>query len=412
MFRGYYIPDTTEKERGLTMNNIIADILKEYKDEIIAFASEVVKTRSLTCQEGEVASLIAGKMEELGYDEITIDDMGNVLGRIGSGDAKLMFDSHMDTVVVNDEQLWSVPPFSGEIKDGKLYGRGASDMKCGLVASVFGAFAAKKAGLLGDGAIYVSASSMEEDYDGDAVKYLLNKTGLRPDGVVICEPTSLRIATGHRGRALIEVKAEGRGCHASTPELGKNPVYMLRPVIDRVEKLAEELSRRTGEHGSVALTNIYCTTASNNSVPQDATIILDRRLALGESEEIIGKEMDKLVEGFEGVSWTFCDIPGVSWKNNPFVFHSFLPAWEISPEHELVRNASEAYREVLGKDAELFKMGCSTNGVTTAGVFNLPTIVCGPGDLAQAHSRDEFCSVDDLVNAVGIYARLCGLMTR
>ena len=101
MFRGYYIPDTTEKERGLTMNNIIADILKEYKDEIIAFASEVVKTKSLTCQEGEVASLIAGKMEELGYDEITIDDMGNVLGRIGSGDAKLMFDSHMDTVVVN-----------------------------------------------------------------------------------------------------------------------------------------------------------------------------------------------------------------------------------------------------------------------------------------------------------------------
>ena len=289
------------------MNNIITDILKEYKDEIIAFASEVVKTKSLTCQEGEVASIIAGKMEELGYDEVTIDDMGNVLGRIGSGDAKLMFDSHMDTVVVNDEQLWSVPPFSGEIKDGKLYGRGASDMKCGLVASVFGAFAAKKAGLLGDGAIYVSASSMEEDYDGDAVKYLLNKTGLRPDGVVICEPTSLRIATGHRGRALIEVKAEGRGCHASTPELGKNPVYMLRPVIDCVEKLAEELSKRTGEHGSVALTNIYCTTASNNSVPQDATIILDRRLALGESEEIIGKEMDKLVEGFEGVSWTFCD---------------------------------------------------------------------------------------------------------
>ena len=265
------------------MNNIITDILKEYKDEIIAFASEVVKTKSLTCQEGEVASIIAGKMEELGYDEVTIDDMGNVLGRIGSGDAKLMFDSHMDTVVVNDEQLWSVPPFSGEIKDGKLYGRGASDMKCGLVASVFGAFAAKKAGLLGDGAIYVSASSMEEDYDGDAVKYLLNKTGLRPDGVVICEPTSLRIATGHRGRALIEVKAEGRGCHASTPELGKNPVYMLRPVIDCVEKLAEELSKRTGEHGSVALTNIYCTTASNNSVPQDATIILDRRLALGEN---------------------------------------------------------------------------------------------------------------------------------
>ena len=392
------------------MDSRLKACLAEIEPELIAFARELVATPSLTCHEEQVARLVAERMKALGYDEVTIDDMGNVLGRIGEGPARLMFDSHMDAVTVNDEELWTVKPFGAEIRDGRLYGRGAVDMKCGLAASVYGAYTAKRAGLLGRGAIYVSSSSMEEDYDGDSVKYLLAETGLRPEGVVICEPTSLRIATGHRGRALIAVEAQGVSCHASTPELGVNPVYLLEPVIQRVQALAAELQQRPGEHGSVALTNIYCTTASNNSVPQDATLILDRRLALGESEEIIGAEMDRLVEG-TGTTWQFCDLPAVSWQNKPFVFHSFLPAWEIAPEHILVRRAVAAYEETLGSKAELCKMGCSTNGVTTAGVYHLPTIVCGPGDLAQAHARDEFCSLDDLVKACGIYARLCAAST-
>jgi len=274
------------------------------------------------------------------------------------------------------------------------------------VASIYGAWIAKKAGLAEDKTIYVSASTMEEDFDGEAVRQLLETTGLRPDGVVICEPTNLKIATGHRGRALIEVKVEGKGCHASNPGNGINPVYLMEPVIEKVQMQAKELDAREGDKGSVALTNIYCSTASNNSVPQDATIILDRRLALGESEEVISEEMDRLVEGTKG-TWCFSDIPAKSWTGKEFVFHSFLPAWKISKDHSLVKAAQSAYRLIKGEEPELFQMGASTNGVTTAGMYQLPTIVLGPGDLALAHGVNEYCEIDSMLDACRIYAALC-----
>lgn len=385
----------------------LKSLIDDYSSELIDFAKRIVGTKSLTCHEEKVSELVVEEMKKLGYDEITIDGMGNVLGRLGEGETGLMFDSHMDTVTVNDESEWKFPPYGGEIIDGNICGRGAADMKCGLASSVYGAAIAAKAGLIAPGtAVYVSCSTMEEDYDGDALKYLLRNTGLKPRGMVLCEPTSLRVAVGHRGRSLIEINMKGVSCHGSSPERGKNPVYMMQEIITRVQKLNEDLYKREGEHGSVALTNVYCNTPSNNSVPQDATIILDRRLALGESEEIISKEMDELVRGTDAV-WCFSDIPGTSWKNESFVFHSFLPAWEIAKDSPLVTAASSSYEESTGKKAELFKLGCATNGVTSAGVFKIPSIVLGPGDLTYAHARNEFCPISELLKACEIYARLC-----
>ena len=387
----------------------IEQIMEHVSGDLTAFAQKLVQTRSMTCQEKEAAALVEKTMRRLGYDEVTVDETGNVLGRIGNGSHILMFDSHMDTVSVIDEDLWDDDPFSGVIKDGKLYGRGSVDMKCPLAASVYGAYVAREAGLLGDVTVYVSASAMEEDFDGEAVRQLLTSSGLRPDGVIICEPTDLKIATGHRGRALIEVKVEGKSCHASNPSNGINPVYLMEELIEHVQKQAAVLDAKEGEKGSVALTNIYCSTPSNNSVPQDATIILDRRLAIGESEEVISEEMDLLVDGTKG-KWRFSDIPATSWTGKDFVFHSFLPAWKIEPEHPLVQATVQAFRMIKGGDPVLFQMGASTNGVTTAGMFHLPTIVFGPGDLAQAHSTNEFCSVESMVDACRIYAALCGEM--
>lgn len=383
----------------------INGIMAELSSDIIEFACKTIRTKSMTCQEQKMAVLIEKKMKELGYDQVWTDDTGNVLGRIGEGKKVLLFDSHMDTVSVTDEDRWETDPFDGVIKDGKLYGRGAVDMKCPLVASVYGAYIAKRIGIADDTAIYVSASVMEEDFDGEAVKQMLLSTGLKPDGVIICEPTSLKIATGHRGRALIEIKTEGRACHASSPEKGVNPIYMMEEIIGRVKKQAAVLDAQEGMKGSVALTNIDCSTASNNSVPQDATIILDRRLALGESEEIISKEMEDMTAGTQG-RWCFCDIPAKSWSGKDFVFHSFLPAWNIEEKHPLVTAAQAAYELIKERKPELFQMGASTNGVTTAGIFHLPTIVFGPGDLSQAHTVNEYCEISSMLDACRIYAAL------
>ena len=123
-------------------------------------------------------------------------------------------------------------------------------------------------------------------------------------------------------------------------------------------------------------------------------------------EEIIAAEMDALVAGTDA-TWCFSDISDKTWTGYPFLFHSFLPAWEIKQEHPLVQTAAKAFADRQGADPVLFKMGCSTNAVTTAGMYHLPSIVLGPGDLAQAHSKDEFCRLDDLVTAVGIHAGIC-----
>ena len=390
------------------MSTSMNEVFERIKNDVIDFAQKIVQTKSMTCDEMNVAKLVKEKMEELGYDEVTIDATGNVLGRIGYGAKKILFDSHMDTVTVIDSDQSADDPYGGIIKDGKLYGRGSVDMKCPLVASIYGAYVAKEMGIPKDTSVYVSASVMEEDYDGEAVRLLLTENPIYPDWVVICEPTNMKVGVGHRGRALIEIKMAGKGCHASNPDNGINPVYLMTEVIKRVEQDAEQLKKMPGEKGSVAITNIYCSTASNNSVPQDATIIRDRRLALGETEESVGKEMDDIVVGI-GASWQYSDIPGKSWTGKDFLFHSFLPAWTIEKEHPLVVGAAKAYEEVKAQPPELFRMQASTNGVTTAGLMHIPTIVFGPGDLAMAHARDEYCEIDSMLDAVKIYAVLCCL---
>lgn len=389
------------------MYRSIHQLAEELREDLISFTCDLIRTKSMTCDESACARLVMRKMQELGYDEVTLDRWGNVLGRLGDGDAAILFDSHTDTVGVIDESEWSAPPFEAQITDGKIIGRGSSDMKSGLAASIYGAYIAKKAGLLPKGkSVYVSASSMEEDYDGEALKNLLQDTGLRPEQVIVCEPTNnMQIARGHRGRALIEVHAVGIGCHGSSPELGKNPVYMLEEIIHRVPLLNAELSAKGGEHATIALTNIYCNTASNNSVPQDATLILDRRTALGETEAIISEEMDRLVAGTE-CTWCFSDIPGKSWMGQEFLYHSYMSAWELAPEHPLIQKGVRAYRQVVGSEPELFKFGGNTNAISTAGLHGIPTMIIGPGMLSCAHARNEYVEIQKIIDAAEIYAIL------
>ena len=125
----------------------IKKIIDEIAQDVIDFAVKLVQTKSMTCSEKPVAEIVADKMRSLGYDEVTTDPCGNVIGRVGSGKNVLFFDSHMDTVAVNDGPKWKYPPFGGEIHDGKIYGRGAVDMKCPLAASVYGGYIAKQIGI-------------------------------------------------------------------------------------------------------------------------------------------------------------------------------------------------------------------------------------------------------------------------
>ena len=186
----------------LKLDLLMADV----ESELIEFTQSLVRIKSLSGQEEEVIKYIEKKMKTLGFDEVIIDSMGNVLGRIGNGPLTIMFDSHVDTVAVNNEKQWKVPPFSGSIVDGNLYGRGSVDMKSAAAASIYAAVVAKKLGFASGKTIYVSCTVFEEDCDGENLKHLFKERNFKPDYMIICEPSDNKITLGHKGKAQISIK--------------------------------------------------------------------------------------------------------------------------------------------------------------------------------------------------------------
>lgn len=230
------------------MDSVFKTLMDELAPRLTRFACDLVQIKSYTCQEKQVILRVKEEMERLSYDKVILDSMGSVVGVIGSGPRKVYFDGHMDTVRANVEE-WSFDPWSGEIKDGLLRGRGSVDMKCSAAAAVYAAWAARELGYIQDKTIYVSCSVMEEDYEGLAVANQFQELTFTPDFAVICEPTRLRIGGGHLGRALFEISVKGTGIHASRHQMGENALNKIAPILQRVETLGLELLKAGGDRG-------------------------------------------------------------------------------------------------------------------------------------------------------------------
>ena len=375
------------------------------REALVAFAQDIIRIKSYSTKEKEVADRIRLEMEKLGYDEILVDGSGSVIGVLGNGPYHILFDSHMDTVSVTDEESWTYPPFGGEIHDGKLYGRGASDMKSSLASSVYAGALMKKNGALEGKTVYVCCSALEEDYDGEGTYQAITENDLKLDAVVICEPTHLRVSMGQRGRSVFCISTDGVSAHGAAPEKGENAVYKMATIIDRIHKLSDELMQKEGWHGSIVLSKIESTAVSMNAVPDSCKIYIDRRTTVEENEDYLTKEMNELVAGTDAV-WEVYDVSGESYMGNPVLLHSLLPAWEIEDTHPLAKGAKACYEELYGKEPEFYRWDFSTNGVATAGKLKIPTIGFGAGIEKMAHQTDEYCPVEDIVQACEYFSRL------
>ncbi|HBK85029.1 MAG TPA: YgeY family selenium metabolism-linked hydrolase [Firmicutes bacterium] len=388
------------------MKTRVKDAVQAWEEQVVALASELVQIESLTGREENVIRRIAAEMRQLGYDHVVIDKIGNVIGTIGNGPTKILFDSHVDHVDVNDPDDWELPPYSGALQDGKLHGRGASDMKASAAASVYAGAVIKQLGLDAGKTIYVCCSVMEEDYDGEGLYRAIIDNSLDPDYVVICEPSYLRISLGHMGRAVYKINVPGVSSHGSAPEKGINAIYKANKIIARVEKLGEEyMQLPAGERPSLALTKIESTAVSINAIPASCTLYLDRRLTQAETETSIAQELDTLVAGTDA-TWEVYDAIGTSWTGESITLRSFLPAWEIGLEHQLTKGCIKAYQALLGEKPEMYKWTFSTNGVASAGRLGIPTIGFGAGIEAMAHKTNEYCPVSDIIIACEFYSLL------
>jgi len=386
----------------------IATILNTVETDLIALAQDLVRIKSYTGQEEEIIRFITKKMEALGYDEVRIDAMGNVLGRMGSKGKSLLFDSHIDTVNVTDEKAWDHPPFGADIVDGRLYGRGSVDMKSAAAASIYAGFIARELGLTKDRTVYVSCSVLEEDCDGENLKHLFEETGVKPDYVMICEPSANKLVTGHKGKAQMAVTTHGVSAHGSAPEKGENAIYEMAEIIQRIEQTSLDLLADKTKNGTLVASQITSKSESLNAVPFECEVYLDRRLDVGETKAEVEAEMEKIISG-KNASWKIGTLTRKSWTGKEVIYDPFHAPWQIEMDHDLTQACLKAHNQAFGRDPEMDFWDFSTNAVTTT-ELGIPTIGFGPGEYKLAHMVNENCEVSQIVDACRFYAALIGMV--
>ncbi len=377
-----------------------------YAQRLTAFTQKAVQTQSYSDREENLARLIADEMRALGFDEAFIDATGNAAGRVGNGKKVIHFDGHMDTVEVNDEDMWALPPFSGTILDEMLWGRGSVDMKGGLCASIVAAALAKEMGYLEGKTVYVTGTVCEEYCDGVSLRHFYQERNLRPDYCIICEPSDNVITLGHKGKGQARVHTRGVSAHGSAPEKGRNAVYEMAQIIGRVDALNRSLSSSAeGIHGTAVLSDISCESASLNAVPGACSIYVDRRLSPAQSIDDFRREMDALILG-KDAWWEVGTLRRRSWTGKDLVYEPMHDPWRIGRDDHLTVSMEKAYARVMGKGADtngFWDFG--TNAVTPV-AMGIPTIGFGPGDYKLAHMRDERCPVSQIHEACLVYAAL------
>ncbi|MDT8903133.1 YgeY family selenium metabolism-linked hydrolase [Anaeroselena agilis] len=374
---------------------------------MIRFCQRLVRQRSYTGEEGGVAKLLAAAMTELGFDDVRTDAAGNVIGEIRGGPGpKLLFDGHMDTVEVSDREKWSVDPFAGVIKDGRLYGRGASDMKCALAAMVYGLAPLAKYKDKLKGSVVVSGTVCEETFEGLALGRVVE--AVRPDYVVIGEASALSLKRGQRGRAEIAVTTFGKAAHSSNPAVGKNAVYMMMKLAERIVRTAVPRDDFLGE-GILELTDIVSVPYPGASVvPHQCRATFDRRLLVGETEESVLAPLRRCVAELAADDGAFraevevVTAEQVCYTGEKMAGKRFFPAWVLPETDCLVAGALRGLRQG-GLDPEVTKYSFCTNGSYSAGIAGIPTIGFGPGREDGAHVVDEYMELNQLTGAAAGY---------
>ena len=379
---------------------------EEHRDAIISFLREICRIPSMDSQIGEVGARIGQEMERLGFDEVRFDKMGNILGRIGDGPVKVMFDSHIDTVGLGDPGAWGWDPFEGKVEDGVLYARGACDEKGSTPGMVYGVAALKHLGLHHGFTLYYFGN-MEEWCDGIAPHSLCEVEGVRPDFVVIGEPTKMQVYRGHRGRIELECVTKGKACHAAMPHLGENAILKMNRFLTALERYAPTIHEDPflGK-GTVVPSIIESKSPSINAVPDECTVFLDRRMTFGESKEGVLAQL-RALDGADAVEVREMMYAEPSYTGYTFEVDKYFPAWATAPDHRLVRAGRLACETLWGDPGPVD--GCwdfSTNGIYWAGKADIPSIGFAPSDEVYAHTVEDQVPIDDAVRATAWYGLL------
>jgi len=373
------------------------------KENLVQHCSEIVRIPSESGREKDAALFVKTVMESLGFDRVWIDRLGSVIGVVdGSGPMTVMMEGHLDTVGVPEPDAWSVPPFGGEVRCERLYGRGTSDMKSALMAMVYAAadFIPRKSEL--NGSIVVAGVVCEEIFEGVAQGEVLDQ--VQPDLVIIGEASELDLCIGQRGRAEIQVTVYGKSAHSARPEAGINAVKNMCRLIERIDTLVLPYDKFLGP-AIQELTDVISSPYPGASViPEKCTATYDRRLLPGETEDSVLAPIRDIIDDLRQTDPEFradariVEADLVCYTGETISARRFFPAWHF-PENAYFVEAASRGLKTGGFDSRFSHYSFCTDGSQSAGVRGIPTVGFGPSRENLAHVVDEYIEIDQLLKA-------------
>ncbi|QRN85581.1 YgeY family selenium metabolism-linked hydrolase [Clostridia bacterium] len=384
----------------------ISDYIDEHKSEMISFLREFVSIESVTYNEGEAVNWLAKKMEEMGYDEVRIDAIGNIHGRVGHGDKVLLYDAHIDTVETGDASEWGFDPLEGKMdENGDIWGRGAVDDKGPLSAIVWAAKAIKDLGLDDKVTMWVGGSISEEDVEGSCAEEMMKlEEDINPDYIIVSEASDGELKRGHKGRALIKITVPGKCAHGSCAWKGENALIKALPIIKGIDAFDDFKEDPFLGKGSIEVTKVECKTPSLNTIPGEVTIYCDRRISCGESREDLIKELKPVLDLVPDATAAIDEELVVSYTGYEINAEDYFPSWEIPESHEIIQAGIEAFEAVFGKKAVVSKWDFCTNATSLCAKTGVPALGFGPGDSSLCHSTEDKVNVDEYLAASKFFA--------
>lgn len=382
---------------------------EERNNQIIELCKKMIQAKSYSGEEADVVAVMEEFCEATGFTDVHIDKYGNCICHIkGKKEGpKILFDGHMDTVPVPDASVWDYDPFGAEVVDGKMYGRGTSDMKGALSAMMAAAiYFAKDCDYDFAGDIYVAGVVHEECFEGVAAREI--SAYVKPDYVIIGEASQLNIKIGQRGRGEIQVETFGVPAHSASPHEGVNAVYKMCKVVEAIQKLEPTEHPVLGK-GILELVDIKSSPFPGASVvPDYCRATYDRRLLVGETKESVLAPLqtllDEMMKADEGLKAkvSFVTMEEKCYTGETIGSERFFPGWLYDEEDAFVK---DVYNEMksIGFNPVITNYDFCTNGSHYAGEAGIKTLGLGPSTEILAHKINEYIEIDQLLKVTQCY---------
>ena len=380
------------------------------KTQVRELCRDLIKIPSNSGQEKEIAGYLQTYLLSRGFDEARIDDYGNLVARVrGNRPGKcVLFDGHLDTVPVTDAAGWKHDPYGAQIEDGRIYGRGATDMKGADAAFAFAAGEFLRChGRDFSGELCVAGVVHEERFEGVAARAV--SAVLHPDVVIVGEASEMNIKCSQRGRAELVLETFGVPCHSSNPEKGVNAVYAICRLIEAFRQLPPAVDERMAGDGIMELTDIRSEPYPGASVvPEYCRATYDRRLLVGETRQSVLAPLQQIIDRMQAqqpglrARISFSQGQERCYTGQTIAADRFFPGWLVDKNEDWIQDILHRVHS-MGYTPQLTGYSFCTNGSHYAGEAGIPCIGMGPSRENLAHTIDEFVALEELYAITDYY---------